>query len=334
MKRGITEVNTRKKINMGFLFYCLFMEFFSSSLILSIINIVMPVIITVYSAVYAANLKISILAISVIIIIVFNIISYFVATVESQNKKLDILVSKAYNEQNLINIETSTQIFRMNTHIWKKFEKKESLLRTEICEFINFQKYSFLICKSIYSMLKSEYNFDGFTVTIHQRFSEGDNNEFMKMIAYENQNSKIPNSYYEKFYINEQKNRNYNFVKASVENDDDLIILENKNIFHGNFQLIDTSKKREQEICQYIGIPIKMNSNKVQLVINIDVCSEKVLGKSKKELKQIAESVLISYASNLKLAYEYNITFDKYFDLLERFCRAEVENNEIKNKEA
>lgn len=135
-------------------------------------------------------------------------------------------------------------------------------------------KIAYIICKSIFDWLKEVTEETCFRISMYQRF-KGHLNEYVELIAYEFGDNGTPNAKRvdlcvpgEKYYLRLLFEKNVNNIDVLATKREAL-----------TKQLIS-----EEEICQLVSIPIKINTRTTFL---IQVASDKkdVFGKNKAEIK-------------------------------------------------
>lgn len=138
-------------------------------------------------------------------------------------------------------------------------------------------------------------------------------NNTIKMVAYANDENKNPSSYTTYFNLNES---DILFVRIFNDLDGEIICQPNKKAVNEAFKKLPGSVKREEEICQYIGIPIKTNRNEIELLLQIDISKENIFGKNEKQMKLFAKNILYPYAVLLHKTYERDLIFNQYYDMI------------------
>lgn len=206
-------------------------------------------------------------------------------------------------------------MYRINKRIIKAIRERK-IEKGELNAIADFQTFSFLVCNELCDFIKKNFDCGDCEVTIFQRFTDSKSKDFVKMIAFKNNKNHKPSSYQKEFALNSRSN---GAVFISIFNDlnEEIKILHNQKAVREEFKYFDDSKKREKKICQYIGIPIKTDRNKIEILLQIDVSKEKALGKNYNELKQFAEYVLLPFCSLLHCSYERDLIFNKFYDILE-----------------
>lgn len=288
----------------------LLFKLFTSDILNAIINIILPIIISIRCTDYSndTNWWLSTIII-IIIIIIFNIISVILKNIqEKQNKNLNIIY-KCYNDQSTINKKAATKIYRLNKSINGYIKDGTPINKKVFDKIADFQTLSFIVCESIRNMLVTEYGKD---IKCEVTLMKNDSGN-IKMLSYSNDDNKIPSSY--------TKNFNYDdidiyFVKLFKDLNAEITCLPNKKSVNDNFKKIKGSEKREDQICQYIGIPIKTDRNEIELLLQIDVSKNNVFGKNKEQVLSFAKNILYPYATLLHKSYERDLIFSQYYDMI------------------
>lgn len=299
------NINGRRLLKLFFL------NFFTSDTINSVINILIPVIISIYCTICVNKTNLIVVTCSLcLVVFVFNVLSSRFRKKEGKKINFLNLIFKSYNEQSLINSKAATNIFRLNKAIEKYISDNIPVSKQVFDKIADFQTTAFIISQSIHSLLKQEFGEDikcEVTIMKKELYST------IKMIAYANNNNKLPSSYNKTYSFNEE---DIFFVKLFKDPDSEIKCLSTKMEVQDKFKKLKGSKKREDEICQYIGIPIKTNRNIVELLLQIDVSKEKIFGTNEAEVVSFAKNILEPYAVLLHKAYERDLIFNKYYDMI------------------
>lgn len=133
------------------------------------------------------------------------------------------------------------------------------------------------------------------------------------MVAYANDDNQMPSSYSKNFKLDES---GILFVRLFNDLNGEIDCKANKKEVNNAFQKLQGSEKREEGICQYIGIPIKTNRNEIELLLQIDVSKEKIFGRNEKQMTLFAKNILYPYAVLLHKIYERDLIFNKYYDMI------------------
>lgn len=289
----------------------LFIKIFTSDILNSLINIILPVFISIHCTIYKNELSWWIVTTIIgFVIIIFNVLSILIRKNQNKNKKELNIIYKCYNDQSVINNKTATKIFRLNKLINEYLSDQKPINKKVFDKVADFQTISFLICESIHNLLKDEFGEDiNCEVTLMKKY----NPRNIKMIAYANNENKMPSSYKTSF---KSDDTNIYFVKLFNDLNAEISCLVDKESVHKNFKQLQGSDIREDKICQYIGIPIRTNRNEIELLLQIDISKEKVFGKNKSEVLLFAKNILEPYAILLHKSYERDLIFNQYYDMM------------------
>lgn len=294
----------------------LLIKIFSSELVAAIVNIVIPAIISILGVKYNNSIYwwISILC------LMFVIISFNVTTVIIKNKinKRDSLlniISRCFYDQMLINEKAANNIYRLNKRIAKYTKENKQLVNKSVFDQIaDFQTISFTICESIHKMLTSEYGKEiKCEVTLMKKNIKTSK---INMIAFSNNDNKAPSTYNVTYNTKNSDDSNILFVKLFGDLNAEIKCIPDREQVRKSFIKLNGSEKREGEICQYIGIPIKTNRKNIELLLQIDVSKENIFGKTSENMLSFAKNVLYPYAVLLHKSYERDLIFNQYYDLI------------------
>lgn len=301
--------------------------------IVTIIPIVIPLLCT-----YPYSLKeIIILSFLISIIILFNFFAYNLKVkgkkeIEISNKHIKKelfyaqLVSECYNEHNIINSTSATNIYRLNNVIHKHLQGKKPIDKSVFDNLTDFETVAFNVCNSIYNIVTNKIDKEAeCQVTIFKQIK----NKTIKMVAFANETQKMPSTYRNSYNIN-IKNKKYLFIRLFNNKDVKNHYCPNREQVRKDFSYIEESRSREEKVCQYIGIPLKTNRNKIELLLQIDVSKEDVFGKNIDDMGKLTQKIFEPYLSLLHKAYERDIIFSEYYDLVVKSLD-EYENVEMRS---
>ena len=76
--------------------------------------------------------------------------------------------------------------------------------------------------------------------------------------------------------------------------------------------------------------PNKTNRNKIEVVLQIDVSENNIMGSDYNEVKQFADVIVKPFVNLLYCSYERDLILDKFYDILEEnINRVEYEKNNL-----
>lgn len=274
--------------NFKTIVYVLFLKIFGNTYINSLINIIVPILLSVLLAIPTDKRSLNFnnyVFILIIFVVLFNILYDFASHLKNKNEKWKNLLNSVTKHISAIHIETGTNIYRMNKHTKNSIECNQLIDKTHFNQLVDFQEVSFLVCKSIYDIITEDLECDECEVTVYQKFPKEKNKKYntVKMIAYATKDRAIPSTYNVTYNINKNSPKTI-FMSIFKQNKANTIIFHKQKIVRQNFVMLQGSEDREQMIHQYIGIPIKTNSNNVVCVLQIDVPRKNYLGKIIKRL--------------------------------------------------
>lgn len=308
-------------------------RFFTSDIINSIINILLPVVISVIGIFY--NKKETslymMIAIIILIILVFNIISVVIRKSQNKHLKHIDLIYNSYFDHLIINQKVIKNIYRLNKTINTHIKSRKPIDKAVFNNFADFQTISFIICESIHNILKRKFGDDiNFEVTVFRKL----NNKDIRMVAYANKDLTTPSSYGTKFNT---KQKDIYFIQIFTDKDAKIACLCNKEEVQMSFKMLEGSTKREQEICQYVGVPIKTDRKEIEFLLQVDTSKEKIFGQNKEEIISFTKKIIHPYAVLLHKAYERDLIFNQYYDMIVKILSVSKQkiirgcNNETNN---
>ncbi len=297
------------------IFKTLMIRIFSSRCFIVIFDLVMTFFISIHSAkLDSANIPDEKLIIYALLQIAINIVCIFAGHIDRKGKKFIYYSREAYNVHNNINFNMAGRLFEANeitTNAIQNMKRKKDSIKL----LIDFQKLSQNMCDELYDFVKLCFNYEECEISIFQRFV-GEQGDFVKMIAYKN-NNKESSTPEKTFRLDNVESKKYVFSKLFNDLEAKVIVLPDKDTIGKEFSWLEGSEDRERKICQYIGVPIKTKRNKVEIILQIDVSKEKILGKDENELTEFAENIIRPFSNLLYCCYERDLIFNKFYDILE-----------------
>lgn len=234
-----------------------------------------------------------------------------ISTLEEELSKLEAhhaFCKKAKDSTLVVNGTASNDIYRVAREIKHEGWKKPL---EDIRDVYGFQIMAFAVCKEIYNLLRDQYNLKNHWITLYQRFETPNSGKrqkhHCKMIAYANASKQEPLSYQEEYAIPAPNKKHTDIelhTKIFAGDDVSPEILMTQSEVQKEFKIHANSRSREMKIHQYIGLPSTVCNRKIMFLLQIDCDVENGFGKTRDEVTQLIEDVLIQYISLLKLYYE------------------------------
>lgn len=229
----------------------------------------------------------------------------------------------------LINSFSSNKLHKLNKEIHNQSINGSFISLSNMKNIISFQTVAFQVCSELHQML-SELNIKNHSITVFQCFND-EKQHYCKMIAYQNSASRIPDSFDNVYYLDKSNQKKKHLHSIIFERDSSQIyILENKDDVQKYFVFNEESKDREEKICQYIGIPYRVNINKgvkIAFLLQVDVDKESALGKDKYEMMELAENVFLPFMNLLAVSYEQDRLLETISDTSQIVSRLRNEVN-------
>lgn len=312
-------MNVYNRIRTLSLLKTLFINIFSSRYVDVFFNIIMTTLISLHSSNvdFTSKKWVILLVTYIVITFILNFLFILAGHIKQKEETLIEYYNISYDIQSRMNRDTAAQLYRVNKKITQTI-RDGKMEKQVINSIADFQTFSFKICNELYNFITSSFNCGECEVTIFQRFMGKDNKDFVKMIAYKNSRNMEAGSYHDTYKLSHQASTKVPvFVKVFNDLNADIKILHNRKAVEAEFKYFDHSMTREKKICQYIGIPIKTNRNRVELLLQIDVSKEKAFGKNYNAIKQLADNIILPFSNMLYCSYERDLIFDKFYDILE-----------------
>lgn len=316
-------MNNINEKSMSEILIMLIIKILSSKYTIVNFDIIMEVLISIYLSRpdYKGGMDRQLL-IYIFIQIAGNILCIFFGHLDQKGKKYINYISEAYNIHSNINFSMAGRLYDDNNNITKSI--RDRIIKKDIFnDLLDFQKLSQDICNVLYNFVDTNFKCKECEISIFQRFAD-EHGAFVKMIAYKN-NNKETSSWGKKFDLDKIRGRIPFFIKIFKDLNAEIKVLPDKESIEENFSFLEGSKIRENEICQYIGVPIKTKRNKVEILLQIDVSKEKILGKSENDLTEFAKNIIKPFCDLLYSSYERDLILNKFYDILEDNIKCEEE---------
>lgn len=285
---------------------------FINSVCRTTVNTILPIIISLYSLTYSSNISVRWyipIVLIVIFIFIYNVVAELLLGIERKRMIYCELLDNAYRSHSNINKRSATKLYRLNKIIKKQLKNSFPIDKSVFDKMADFQTISFDICNSIYTIIKDKYGIKtDCEVTIYQSNEDG-----ISMIAYANKND-LPPLTYRRIY--KKKCSQYLFGQLFKDLNAEIHVCPDKESVQNDFTFLKGSEKRESRICQYIGIPLLTARRKIELLLQIDVSKPNVFGKTKEDVMEYAENIFFPYMMLLNKAYERDLIFNGYYDII------------------
>ena len=282
-------------------------EFFSNNYIQTAINFAGTTAIALMTAFQHFNVWLY------IIIAMYGICLLFIAWAECYKKEQLIEAKNLAQSLRGMNIvlrkwaithqETTKKIVNLSPRTIKQ------TLPSTLAE-INPQNAAIAVCENLQMHLTKFCESDDIYITVFQKFQSADDKFICRMIAHSGDHS--PSSYDNKYEIlknedakvGEIEYHTYIFSKDAT----DIYVLPNHEDVCKSFKKHNGCEDREEQIQQYIGVPIKIAKQGVTMLLQIDTNKKGLFGKTKEDVLKFAKTAIYPYAQFLHLVYEENKT--------------------------
>ena len=186
-----------------------------------------------------------------------------------------------------------------------KLNRKSQATIERIIESIDFQAAAFHVCTNLCNNLCKYYENSNIYITVFQK-QETPNGSICKMIAYSGNHE--PSTYGQPYNIpdvteaEQGKVEYHSFLFAM--NKTDISVLPNRDSIEKCFINHPKSEERENEIQQYICVPIAPAGLGVTFLLQVDTNIADLFGKDKNSVTSFAETAIYPFAQFLHMVYE------------------------------
>lgn len=301
---------------------------FTSSIIRTLINIVLPIVISLYSVSYNNDESLFPWVIPIIglllLILIYNLISEYLIKLEKRELLFIDLMHKCYFDHAVINTNSAIKIYRLGNTIKRHLQSNIPVNKFVFDKIADFNTVAFDICNSIYNIITSKYDLDTeCEVTVFKLIGDK-----VKMVAYSNRTG-VPPASYKNYYKICSNNKKYLFVRLFNEVSPQIHYCANITEVKKEFCYIEESCPREEKICQYIGIPLRTDRNKTEVLLQVDVSKPNVFGKTSDEVFKFANNIIYPYITLLHKAFERDAIFEEYYDLIIKHLSSEKKSESV-----
>lgn len=177
---------------------------------------------------------------------------------------------------------------------------------------IDFQAAAFTVCKELHTVLSRTCDSEEIYITVFQRIRE-DGSDVCSMIAYSTIDE--PNSYGDKYDIAAAQGKEFGTVEFHTyyfaSGHKEIKAFVNAEEVKKAFVEHSCSSEREENIQQYICVPISPAKKGATFLIQIDTSIPGLFGKDTKSAVKFAKESIHPYAQFLHLVYEENRTIEQ-----------------------
>ena len=262
-----------------------------------------------------------------IVLVVLLVILSFVAFMQLRKiKNIKILLSEteAFKSENAKLLNVVDNLTKIRYELSNELNALRELVESDgslddSCQQIIKQlrqlkaQLSKAICNNVFDFVKNKYGHDGCQVNIMQYFESHpdypDKGKCIQVISGRRNNAYREESKEPKFFSDFESASDDKiplhikiFKKKVVFGDKSVLSLPDKIAVSSKF-VIDGD--REQNVKQYIGVPIFDKDDSVVLLLQVDVDKELLFGVSSDDLDRFAEKSLMPYVTLLDAVYRY-----------------------------
>lgn len=177
---------------------------------------------------------------------------------------------------------------------------------------IDFQTAAFTVCEYLNNYLTRNLGPDDIYVTVYQKY-QTDNGFSCKMIAHSGNHE--PTSYgieypiplFEEHSLGSIEFHTYIFAS---EKKDIQVFADHKSIIE-KFKIHEGCEARENNIEQYIGIPISPAKLGVTFLLQVDTPVPKLFGKTTSDVEEFARNMIYPFSQFLHMIYEQGRTINQ-----------------------
>lgn len=177
---------------------------------------------------------------------------------------------------------------------------------------IDFQTAAFSVCENLSEQLSKYYEKDDIYVTVFQKETDAGEDK-CKMIAYSGNHQ--PSSYGISYKIPVFSEELYGKIEyhtyVFAKNETEISALHNHEKVEEAFKLHKECKGREEEIQQYVCVPISIAKLGVVFLLQIDTSVEGLFGKDHSTVINFAKTAIYPFAQFLHMIYEQGRTVEQ-----------------------
>lgn len=226
-----------------------------------------------------------------------------------------------------------------NDNIMKKLEINNLEFKKSITQNIGVLITAQYLCNMIYNFINNQYDTVNHQVTVYRVFSwdpktnpspcsklknrklrecrskhnclknkDGDG-KYCKMIACKNKYHERSNSWNEKHCFNyrDLRQKQHVYISIAKNSPNDIVAIDSNQQIKEHYVFHNETEERENNLSQYIGIPIKSTDsndhNVVVAILQIDTLDNSLFGLNSDEIIAYAQKVFLPFGTLLKLAF-------------------------------
>ena len=252
--------------------------------------------------------------ITCVFIVLYNFATILIDSYQKYQNQAIKCIKEVINRETVINDTIGRKLYE----ITKSISSKSNIIpiKSDFAN-LNYQDITALVCHNIYDAIKISTNKDSHQVSLMQRFKDKRTGiQYIKMISYGNANQISPSIFDKYFYLN--KDFNYYHVKIFNDNQNKIYIL--KNAAEIKKELVYGKKFNENNIVQYIAIPVVCENEGIVSLLQIEITEEMLIGRTNEEIREFVKPFM-AYIHILTVSYYQNELFKvlvKKFDMLKK----------------
>jgi hypothetical protein len=252
--------------------------------------------------------------ITCVFIVLYNWVTILIDSYQKYQEQTIKCVKEIVNRETVINDTIGRKLY----DITKCISSKTNLIPIK-SDFgnLSYQDVAALVCHNIYDAIKVSTGRDSHQVSLMQRFKEKKTGiQYIKMISYGNANQISPSIFDKHFYLD--SDLCYYHVKIFNENQNDIFILKNVNEIKK--ELVYGKKFNDNNIVQYIAIPVVCENEGIVSLLQIEITEEFLIGRTKEEIREFVKPFM-AYIHILTVNYYQEELFKvlvKKFDILKK----------------
>jgi hypothetical protein len=252
--------------------------------------------------------------ITCVFIVIYNWITILIDSYQKYQELAIKCVKEIVNRETVINDTIGRKLYEITKCITSK--SNTIPVKSDFSN-LNYQDIAALVCHNIYDAIKISTNRDSHQVSLMQRFKEKRTGiQYIKMISYGNANQISPSIFDKHFYLD--RDQKYYHVKIFNENQNNIFILKNGEEIKKEF--VYSKKINENNIAQYIAIPVFCENEGIVSLLQIELTDEMLIGRTREEIREFVKPFMV-YIHILTVSYYQDELFKvliKKFDILKK----------------
>lgn len=224
-------------------------------------------------------------------------------------KSYDSLKKLSTAIETLICLRTA-KLREFDSNLNKKIINNATFDQSDLNIVMDAQGFIGLICKEVYNNIECKYSYTESQIVLFQQFKDQNGSFYVSPVSYGTEGDNPPNCMGKKFYV-EGKYSEYSIVKMFTEPKSSYIILSDPESIKGVFKYIPEDACSNENIKQYLAIPIRNRVGVLTAVLQI-AFYHIILPNKNDDIEQYIKKCIEPFLRFIDLVYEEHHVIETY----------------------